>query len=175
MIPTDCSEPQFSWGSPGWEDPHFLTSGSRGTETCWRLRDLGWLCLGGCSLLLIWNAEQPWNSRAFSFSDYKPCLFFVNPSCSACLMKTSSSWWSTGICSTGVEGAGGPLNNAVPALVCCTVIPFLIHHRKTREAVTELGPGLSFLDRHLLRTLLSAGGWSGSFQLQRLWQLAHQL
>lgn len=31
----------------------------------WRLRDLSWLCLGDCSLLLIWNAKQPWNSSAF--------------------------------------------------------------------------------------------------------------
>lgn len=30
-----------------------------------------------------------------------------------------------------VEGAGAPLNNAVPTLVCCTVIPVLTQHRKT--------------------------------------------
>lgn len=55
-------------------------------------------------------------------------------------------WPVHGICSTGMEGAGGPLKNAVPALVCCTVIPFLIHliHRKTCEAVKSWNSSLGF-------------------------------
>lgn len=53
-------------------------------------------------------------------------------------------WPVHGICSTGMEGAGGSVKNAVPALVCCTGIPFLTHHRKICEAVKSWNCSLGF-------------------------------
>lgn len=80
MIPTDCSEFQFSRGSPGWEDPHFLTSGLWGTEVDGAERAAGGsepLADSAWSVHCYWSEMQNNLGTAFSFSDHKPCYLFL--------------------------------------------------------------------------------------------------